>query len=224
MELRGARNRQSTQFFSRGTSHESPVTSSLPGAIAIFIEMTAPQELRTPHLLLRSIERGDIPAIVRLAGAREIAATTISIPHPYTEGDAQRFLANADDNFRVGRSVTFAVTISPGGELCGAVGLAIAPAQERAELGYWIGIPYWGQGFATEAARAVIAFGFETLRLNRIHASHFVGNMASQRRRQRQRRTREPRSRALPEKWSRFIDLENYGMLASEFRGAKTSP
>src|SRR5260370_39152706 len=97
--------------------------------------MTAPQELRTPHLLLRSIERGDIPAIVRLAGAREIAATTISIPHPYTEADAQRFLANVDDNFRVGRSVTFAVTISAGGEICGACGRAITPARDRAETG-----------------------------------------------------------------------------------------
>ncbi len=223
MELRGARNRQSTQFFSRGTTHEAPVTSSLPGAIAIFTEMTAPQELRTPHLLLRSIERGDIPAIVRLAGAREIAATTISIPHPYTEADARNFLAHADDNFRAGRSVTFAVTISRGGELCGAVGLAIAPAQERAELGYWIGVPYWGQGFATEAASAVIAFGFEALRLHRIYASHFAGNTASQRVLEKIGMRHEGLSRQHVRKWNRFVDLENYGLLASEFGGEKTN-
>ena len=114
--------------------------------------MTAPRELRTLRLLLRSFEPGDIPTIVRLAGAREIAATTINIPHPYTEEDAQNFLAHADEDFRAGRSVTFAVTALPAGDLCGAVGLAIVPAHERAELGYWIGVPYWGQGFATEAA------------------------------------------------------------------------
>jgi RimJ/RimL family protein N-acetyltransferase len=185
--------------------------------------MTAPQELRTPHLLLRSIERGDIPAIVRLAGAREIAATTISIPHPYTEGDARSFLAHVDDAFRAGRSVTFAVTISPGGELCGAVGLAIAPAQERAELGYWIGVPYWGQGFATEAASAVIAFGFEALRLHRIYASHFAGNAASQRVLEKIGMRHEGLSRQHVRKWNRFVDLENYGVLASEFRGEKTN-
>ena len=184
--------------------------------------MTAPQELRTPHLLLRSIERGDIPAIVRLAGEREIAATTISIPHPYTEADARNFLAHADDNFRAGRSVTFAVTISRGGELCGAVGLAIAPAQERAELGYWIGVPYWGQGFATEAASAVIAFGFEALRLHRIFASHFAGNTASQRVLEKIGMRHEGLSRQHVRKWNRFVDLENYGLLESEFRGGKT--
>jgi ribosomal-protein-alanine N-acetyltransferase len=185
--------------------------------------MTASQELRTLRLLLRSFERGDIPAVVRLAGAREIAATTINIPHPYTEENAQSFLAHADEDLRAGRSVSFAVTILQGGELCGAVGLAIALAHERAELGYWIGVPYWGQGFATEAASAVMAFGFETLRLNRIYASHFAGNTASQRVLEKIGMRHEGPSRQHVRKWNRFIDMENYGVLASEFRGAKTN-
>jgi ribosomal-protein-alanine N-acetyltransferase len=221
MEFCGARNRQSTQFFSSVTSHESPVSSPPLGAIALFTPMTAPQELRTPHLLLRSIDRSDIPAIVRLAGVREIAATTISIPHPYTEADAQSFLAHADECFRAGRSVSFAVTISPGGELCGAVGLAIASAQERGELGYWIGVPYWGQGFATEAASAVMAFGFETLRLHKIYASHFAGNTASQRVLEKIGMRHEGLTRQHVRKWNRFIDLENYGLQASEFCSEK---
>jgi [ribosomal protein S5]-alanine N-acetyltransferase len=185
--------------------------------------MTAPQELRTPRLLLRSFERSDIPAIVRLAGARKIAATTANIPHPYTEYDAQSFLEYADNEFRAGRSVAFAVTISPGGELCGSVGLVITPAHERAEIGYWIGVPYWGQGFATEAASAVMAFGFEKLRLNRIYASHFAGNTASQRVLEKIGMCHEGPSRQHIRKWNRFIDLENYGLLRSEFRGGKTN-
>jgi ribosomal-protein-alanine N-acetyltransferase len=185
--------------------------------------MTAPQELRTLRLLLRSFDRSDISAIVRLAGAREIAATTINIPHPYTEEDGQNFLAHADQDFRAGRSVTFAVTTLQAGDLCGAVGLAIAPAHERAELGYWIGVPYWGQGFATEAASAVIAFGFETLRLNRIYASHFGGNTASQRVLEKIGMRPEGPSRQHIRKWNRYIDLENYGLLASEFRGKEKS-
>ena len=186
--------------------------------------MTAPQELRTPHLLLRSFERGDIPAIVRLAGAREIAATTANIPHPYVEADAHNFLTHTDDEFRAGRLVCFAVTISPPGELCGAIALVITPAQERAELGYWIGLPYWGQGFATEAASAVMAYGFEPLQLHRIHASHFAGNTASQRVLEKIGMRHEGHSREHVRKWNRFIDVENYGLLASEFRGEKTSP
>jgi len=181
--------------------------------------MTALRELRTLRLLLRSFEPGDIPTIVRLAGAREIAATTANIPHPYAEVDAQSFLAHADQDFRAGRSVTFAVTTLQTGDLCGAVGLAIAPAHERAELGYWIGVPYWGRGFATEAASAVLAFGFETLRLNRIYASHFAGNTASQRVLEKLGMRHEGPSRQHVRKWNRYFDLENYGLLASEFRG-----
>src|ERR1700692_433613 len=125
--------------------------------------MTTPQELRTARLLLRSLEREDVPAIVHLAGANEIAATTLNIPHPYAAEDARSFLAKATEDFRTGLSVSFAISISPGRELCGAVGLHIAESHRRAELGYWIGAPFWGRGFATEAANAVVAFGFETL-------------------------------------------------------------
>lgn len=184
--------------------------------------MTAPQELRTRRLLLRSIERDDLPAIVSLAGAREIATTTANIPHPYTETDAQSFLAHAEDDFRAGRSVTFVVTLLQGGELSGAVGLVITSAQESAELGYWIGLPYWGQGFATEAATSAVAFGFETLRLNRIQASHFAGNTASQRVLEKIGMHHESSSRLWIRRRNRSINVEIYGLLASEFRGAKT--
>jgi len=133
--------------------------------------MTAPQELRTPRLLLRSLEREDIPAIVRLAGAREISSMTANIPHPYSEQDGQDFFARASEEFLSGLSVTFAICVSPGRELCGAVGLNITPAHQRAELGYWIGVPNWGKGYATEAAAAVLAFGFETLRVRAVLAA-----------------------------------------------------
>jgi ribosomal-protein-alanine N-acetyltransferase len=183
--------------------------------------MTAPQELRTSRLLLRSLEEQDIPALMRLAGAREIAATTLNIPHPYSEDDARNFLAHGDEEFRAGRSAIFAITILTGGELCGAVVLTIAPMHCRAELGYWIGVPYWGRGFATEAASAVLAFGFEKLALHRIHAHHFAGNMASRRVLEKIGMRHEGHSREHIRKWDWVIDTENYGMLTTEFRGGK---
>ena len=134
--------------------------------------MTAPQEIRTARLLLRSLEREDVAAIVRLAGAYEIAATTVQIPHPYAENDARKFLTQANEEFQAGRAVSFAISISPGRGLCGAVGLHLADSHRRAELGYWIGMPFWGQGYATEAASAAVAFGFETLHLRRIFAQN----------------------------------------------------
>ncbi len=180
--------------------------------------MTAPQELRTARLLLRSLEREDVPALVRLAGANEIATTTLNIPYPYAEDDAQSFLAKANEDFRAGRSVSFAISILPGHDLCGAVGLTISETHRRAELGYWIGVPFWGRGYATEAASAAVAFGFETLHLRRIYAHHFAGNTASQRVLEKIGMRHEGQSRQHIQKWDRFVDLENYGLLGEEFR------
>jgi|SRR5580704_10760925 ribosomal-protein-alanine N-acetyltransferase len=183
--------------------------------------MTAPQELRTARLLLRSLQGEDVPALVRLAGAKEIAATTLNIPHPYTENDARTFLAKAGEEFGAGNSVVYAISIAPSRELCGAAGLNIAEMHRRAELGYWIGVPFWRMGFATEAASAVLAFGFQNLRLHRIHAHHFSGNTASQRVLEKIGMRHEGRSRGHIRKWDRFIDVENYGLLAEEFRGVE---
>jgi ribosomal-protein-alanine N-acetyltransferase len=185
--------------------------------------MTAPQDLRTARLLLRSFESGDIPAIVRLAGASEIAATTVLIPHPYFEDDARNFLAKASEGFPAGRSVTFAVSIEPGRELCGAVGLQIVDAHKHAELGYWIGVPFWGRGYATEAARAALSFGFNTLRLNRIYAHHFAENTASGRVLEKIGMRHEGRFPQHIRKWDKYVDVENYGLLAEEFRGGESA-
>jgi len=185
--------------------------------------MTAPRELRTARLLLRSFAREDAPAIARLAGDRQIAATTVRIPHPYTDEDALAFLADTGEDFHAGRAVVFAISIPSGGELCGAVGLHTAEAHRHAELGYWIGVPFWGRGYATEAAFAAVAFGFENLGLNRIFAQCFAGNRASRRVLEKIGMRHEGRLRQHIEKWGELIDVDNYGLLATEFRSLEKS-
>lgn len=180
--------------------------------------MTAPCELRTARLSLRSFEQEDIPSLVRLAGFREIAATTLGIPHPYGEADARNYISKSEEDFLAGRSVIFAIHKMLEGAFCGATGLVVSEAHGHAELGYWIGVPYWGKGYATEASKAVLAFGFETLRLNRIYAHHTVGNIGSQRVIQKIGMRHEGRSRQHVRKWDKFLDIENYGILAEEFR------
>jgi len=182
---------------------------------------TAPQELQTARLLLRSLELTDVPVMARLAGAREIAANTALIPHPYTEDNARGFLDRAEKDFGDGRTITFAVVLTPGNKFCGTVGFTLVPTHRRAELGYWIGLPFWGKGYATEAATSVVSFGFDTLRLHRIYAFHFAGNLASKRVLEKIGMRHEGTSRQHIQKWDRFVDLENYGLLAAEFRGAK---
>jgi RimJ/RimL family protein N-acetyltransferase len=179
--------------------------------------VTAPGELQTSRLLLRSVGREDIPALIRLAGAREIAATTLGIPHPYAEQDAGEYVRKCEEDFLAGRSVTFAICKLPEREFFGAIGLVISEAHRRAELGYWIGVPFWNKGYATEASKAVLSFGFKTLRLNRIYAHHTVGNTGSQRVIQKIGMRHEGRLRQHVQKWDKFLDIENYGILAEEF-------
>jgi ribosomal-protein-alanine N-acetyltransferase len=136
--------------------------------------------LDTPRLRLRPFCPADAESVVRLAGHREIAATTLTIPHPYSQQDAQTWIGAHAAEAEAGRAWTFAITLRSG-ELVGAIGLHVVPAHRRAEVGYWIGVDRWGQGFASEALRAMLDFGFSTLGLNRIEAHVFPGNPASRR-------------------------------------------
>jgi ribosomal-protein-alanine N-acetyltransferase len=146
-----------------------------------YIASLTPQPtLRTERLLLRPFSLEDATAVQRLAGVREIAATTLNVPHPYLDGVAESWIGTHADAWNRQERVTFAITSAADG-LLGAISLHLRPTHRRAELGYWVGQPFWNRGYATEAAGAVIAFGFEALGLNRIHASHFTRNPASAR-------------------------------------------
>jgi ribosomal-protein-alanine N-acetyltransferase len=111
-----------------------------------------------------------------------------------------------------------AVFLSPISILLFAVGLELEVAHRRAERGYWIGVPYLGNGYATEAARAVVRYGFDVLKLHRIFASHFQGNPASGKVLQKVGMKYEGRLRNHVRKWDQFQDLEFYGILESDFR------
>jgi ribosomal-protein-alanine N-acetyltransferase len=131
--------------------------------------------IETPRLQLSALSEADLAELVPLIGAREIAATTLRIPHPYQEKHAREFLASAakENELRLG------IRLRSNGHLCGGIGLHPDPGHKRAELGYWIGVPYWGNGYATEAAKAVVRYGFQHAGLNRIFAAHFKHNVAS---------------------------------------------
>jgi RimJ/RimL family protein N-acetyltransferase len=177
--------------------------------------------LTTQHLRLRSFVLADAPVVQTLAGAREIADTTLLIPHPYPDGVAETWIATHDAAWATGASVTYAMTRREAGDLVGAIGLTISAAHASAELGYWVGVPYWNLGYCTEAARAVLTFGFEWLGLHRIHAHHLTRNPASGRVMEKIGMRLEGVHRDAVRKWDRFEDIAVYGILASE-HGART--
>jgi ribosomal-protein-alanine N-acetyltransferase len=176
--------------------------------------------LSTERLLLRPFSLADAPVLQQLAGVREVSDNTLTIPHPYTLDDAINWIATHQDNFDSGGGVTFAIDRKD--ELCGAIGLRIAHEHERAELGYWIAVPHWGQGFCTEAAESVVQYGFDVLKLHRIHAGHFQRNPASGRVMLKVGMRQEGLLRQHVRKWDRFEDLEVYGILAEEWRADRS--
>ncbi|MEX0751524.1 MAG: GNAT family N-acetyltransferase [Xanthobacteraceae bacterium] len=132
--------------------------------------------LETQRLTLRAPDADDAKAVAVLANDIRIAQNTVRIPHPYALADAEAWLAKA--NTAAGE-VTFLVTLNDG-TIIGACGFD--PRDGRTpELGYWFGVAYWGKGYATEAARAVIDRAFGDLRHEVLHAGARVSNPASRR-------------------------------------------
>jgi RimJ/RimL family protein N-acetyltransferase len=177
--------------------------------------------LATQRLVLRPFALDDALAVQVLAGAREVAETTLHIPHPYPAGAAEQWIATHPVTLDAGTGVTYAITDADTGVVIGAVGLTITPAHAHAELGYWLGVPYWNRGYCTEAATALVDFAFTRLGLHRVQAHYLTRNPASGRVMQKLGMRSEGVSRQAVRKNDRFEDLEMYAILADEWIAAR---
>lgn len=175
-------------------------------------------KLATGRLVLRPLAMDDIDQLQVLANDADVARSLASLPYPYTREDALAFIEQARGAMRHAQAFNFAVTRQDDGVLVGVAGLTVHTAHYTAEMGYWIGSPYWGQGYATEAARALIHFAFERLELHRVYAAHFVDNPASERILQKVGMTWEGTLRAHYWRWGQFHDTHYYGILRNEYR------
>ena len=159
----------------------------------------------------------DAPEIQRLAEDRDIAATTSDgeIPEP---GMAEQWIRMRQARLRKGESFDFAIVHREQGVIIGTIGLGMEyKKDESMQLGYWLGKIYWNQGYCTEAAKAVLKYGFEVLELHRIFSRHFQRNQASARVLQKIGMKYEGTLRQAFKKWGKFEDIELYGILRSEY-------
>jgi RimJ/RimL family protein N-acetyltransferase len=180
--------------------------------------MSTQPELHTERLVLRPFCQSDAADVQRLAGDRAIAATTLSIPHPYENGMVEEWIESLARDYSEGNGVVFAVVQKESGQLIGAVGLVIKQDHQRGELGYWIGKPYWGRGFCAEAARGIVGYGFMDLELNRIQAMHMAHNPVSGRVMEKLGMQQEGHLHQHVKKWGVFEDLVAYGILKTEYQ------
>ncbi len=136
-------------------------------------------EIRTPRLILRP-PRGEGPALVALLNDWEMIKDTAALPFPFTQRDADEWLAQDEDQMACDRILLRkAVALGESDVLIGAVDLFERDGE--ACLAYWIGRHHWGNGYATEAARAFLAHVFATTKIDNMRAGIFVENVASAR-------------------------------------------
>lgn len=128
--------------------------------------------MKTPRLTLRPLVPHDATRIADLGGDWDVARMTGRIPYPYSSVAALEWVSGLADG-----EVVFGIEYS--GELIGICGYSSSDDGTSAELGYWIGKPYWGQGFATEAANALMGFGFTKGGIKRFTCRHFIENVPS---------------------------------------------
>jgi len=128
--------------------------------------------LMTERLMLRTAVADDAAAVAALINDRRIAGNMVGVPHPYTREHAEAAIAAAE------RKPQFVVALTDG-DVIGGCGLAIHAGYP--ELGYWFGVSYWGKGYATEAAQALIDFAFTALECTELRAGAIVRNPASRR-------------------------------------------
>lgn len=174
--------------------------------------------IKTSRLLLRPFELNDADSLESLASERAIADTTVNVPHPYPKGMAKEWISTHQARYDKGELLSFAITESETKSLLGSIGLTIESASQRAELGYWIGVPHWGKGYASEASSAVVDYGFSELLLHRIYAGCFARNQASAKVLRKIGMKLEGCSREHVKKWDSFEDVEQFAILSSEQR------
>ena len=179
--------------------------------------MRSAPPLLTERLLLRSLTLEDAADVQRLAGDRDIASTLPNMPHPYEDGVAEKWIRSCYEKFEKDEALNFAITLRTDKNLIGGIELRLDQENENGELGYWIGKPYWNLGYATEAARAVVAYSFEVLKLNRIYAYHFTRNPASGRVLEKIGMHYEGCRRQHTKKWGNFEDSIGYGILKTDY-------
>lgn len=178
--------------------------------------ITAPI-LHTEKLILRPFTLDDAPDVKRFAGDRDVASTTSAIPHPYEDGMAEEWISTHKPSFEKGTGINLAITLKDaekleGTILIGAIVIGIDQIEKIGELGYWIGKPYWNCGYCTEAANAIVKYGFDVLELTSIHAFHFKRNLASGRVLQKIGMRFEESFPKAVEKWGVLEDLVKYSI------------
>ncbi|MBK3497097.1 GNAT family N-acetyltransferase [Viridibacillus sp. YIM B01967] len=171
--------------------------------------------ITTKRLELRLFQKSDAVAVTKLCNNYNLYKNTLYLPYPYSLEDALSWIEHHLDNFNANKSYEFAITDKENGELYGAIALSNNQKFNNGEIAYWIGEEFWGNGYATEAAQAILQFAFDEKQYHKIFARYFNSNPASGRVIQKLGMKKEGILIDQVRKENRYEDLVYYGIINS---------
>ena len=134
--------------------------------------------LTTSRLILRPFTDEDAPRVQSIVGDKRISEMVSNIPHPYPDDGAISWIQDSRQRYEKDENIVFAMVEKETDLVIGAISFKLMPDDE-AEVGYWLGVESWGKGYCTEAAKAMMTYGFNQLTLKCIHARHLTLNPSS---------------------------------------------
>ncbi|MBP1999922.1 RimJ/RimL family protein N-acetyltransferase [Paenibacillus shirakamiensis] len=170
--------------------------------------------MTTERLMLRPFELSDAQRVFEYCNNYNLYKSTLNLPYPYSLECALSWIKTHEENFIHNLFYEFAVADRITNELYGAIGISHNQQYRLGELGYWMGEEHWGNGYATEAARAVLDFAFQEKNYNKVYARYFATNIGSGRVMEKIGMVREGVLLEHIYKEDRFEDLVHYGILA----------
>lgn len=169
-------------------------------------------ELHTKRLILKPYTMDLAERVVELAGDESVAATTF-VPHPYTLEIAEQWIAAHQEWIDNNSAFPMAMIIKDTKELVGTMTLRVDSKHDKGELAYWVGKPYWDQGFASEAAQRIVEFGLEELNLHRIWSAAISTNPASTKVMEKVGLSYEGTLKQDIYHWGEYKDIDVYGLV-----------
>lgn len=171
--------------------------------------------ITTDRLVLRLFEKSDAAEVTMLCNNYNIYKDTLYLPYPYTIDCALSWIEPHLENFEANKSYEFAITDKETGRLFGAIALSNNQKFHHGEIAYWVGEEYWDNGYATEAAKAILEFAFTKKDYHKIFARFFRSNQASGRVLEKLGMVKEGIFIDHVVKEDRYIDLVYYGVIKS---------
>lgn len=172
--------------------------------------------IETNRLLLRLFRESDASEVTKLCNNYNLYKNTLYLPYPYSIEDALSWIKNHPDNFSDNKSYEFAITDKVTEKIYGAIALTNNQKFKNGEIAYWVGEEYWGNGYASEASKAILEFAFIEKQYHKVFARYFDSNLASGRVIEKIGMRKEGVLRNHVMKENRYVDLVYYGILKHE--------